>query len=68
MNGLQGIRCILKTDISWGLQKFGLILENKVHINLKLEKGIINISCSYNLEFIWKTIFEQHGLIFYSKN
>jgi hypothetical protein len=28
-NGLQGNCCILKTDIAWGLQKLGLILENK---------------------------------------
>ena len=39
---------ILKTDIVWGLQKIGLILENKVPLNLKLAKGIINISCLYN--------------------
>ena len=32
--GLQGNGCILKTDIAWGLQKLGLILENKVPQNL----------------------------------
>ena len=47
-NGLQGNCCILKTDIAWGLQKLGLILENKVHLNLKVAKGIININCSYD--------------------
>ena len=46
-NGLQGNYCILKTDIAWGLQKLGLILENKVTLN-KLAKGIINISYLYN--------------------
>ena len=48
MNGLQGNGCILKTDIAWGLQKLGLILENKVPLNLKLVKGVIDIRCLYN--------------------
>ena len=48
MNGLQGNCFILKTDIMWGLQKLGLILENKVPLNSKLEKGFINISCLHN--------------------
>ena len=33
MNGFQGNCCIL-----WGLQKLGIILENKVHPNLKLAR------------------------------
>ena len=48
MNGLQGNVCILKTNIPWGLPKSDLILENKVPLNLKLAKGIINIKCLYN--------------------
>ena len=48
MNGLQGNFCILKNDIAWGLQKLGLILENKVPLDLKLANIIINISCLYN--------------------
>ena len=38
MNWLQGNFCILKNDIARGLQKLGLILENKVPPDLKLEK------------------------------
>ena len=45
LNGLQGNFCILNTDIAWGLLKLGLILESKVPLNLKLAKGINNISC-----------------------
>ena len=48
MSGIQGNCFILITDIAWGLQKLGLILENKAPVNLKLAKGIINISCLYN--------------------
>ena len=42
-NGLQGNFCILKTDIVWGLQKLGLILERKVPKNSKLEKNLDKI-------------------------
>ena len=45
---MQGNCCIWKTDIVLGLQKLGLILENKVPLNLKLAKVIINISCLHN--------------------
>ena len=30
INGLQGNCCVLRIDIAWGLQKLGIILENKV--------------------------------------
>ena len=44
---LQGNFCILKTDIAWGLQKLGQFLENKIPLDLKLVKIIINMSCLY---------------------
>ena len=40
--------CILKTDIAWGLQKLGIILENKVPLNFMLAKYVVNKSCLYN--------------------
>ena len=41
MNGLEG-NSILKIDIARGLQKMGIILENKVPQNLKLAKDAIS--------------------------
>ena len=38
MNGLQGNCYVLWIDIAFGLQKLGVILENKVPPNLKLAK------------------------------
>ena len=52
MNGLQGNFCILKNDIAWGLQKLGLILENKVVQKLSLEKNVFNKKCSPKLIFL----------------
>ena len=37
MNVLQGNCCILRIDKAWGLQKLGIILENKVTPTFKLE-------------------------------
>ena len=37
--------CILWIDIEWGLQKLGIILENKVPPNLKLAKHDFSKSC-----------------------
>ena len=37
-----GTCTVLKTDIGWGLQKLGIVLENKVASNLKLAKYVIN--------------------------
>ena len=42
MNELQANCCILWIDIAWGLQKLGIILENKVSPNFKLAKNCIN--------------------------
>ena len=40
MNVPNAFFCILKTDIAWGLQKLGIISENEVPLNLKLENNV----------------------------
>ena len=42
MNELQGNFCSFWFDIAWGQQKLGIVLENKVPLNLKFTKHIIN--------------------------
>ena len=48
INVLQGNWYILWTDIAWGLQKKGMILENKVPPNLNLEKDDKNKNKLFN--------------------
>ena len=46
INGFQGKWYVLWIDIVWGLQKLGIILENKVPPNLKFAKYDFCESCS----------------------
>ena len=47
---MNGLRCDCELTLTWGLQRLGFILENKVVcmsvlLNLKLVKNFINTSC-----------------------
>ena len=47
---------ILKTDMVLGLQKLGLILENKVSLNSNFMCFFLNTSCSPNLKMQVKLV------------
>jgi len=49
----QGDCCFLRIDKAWGLQKLGIILENKLPPNLRLENiSIIEIKIKTYLKYL----------------
>ena len=60
MNVLQGNCCILRIDKAWGLQKLGIILENKLPPTFKLE-NISMIEVVHLPKKMNKNLFEVTG-------
>jgi len=66
MNVLPGNCCILRIDKAWGLQKLGIILEDKIPPNLGLE-NISVIEVVHLPKKMNKNLFEVPGTIWIHK-